>query len=169
MKLDKLIKDKKICEIHLDNNTDTFDVGILFHENEESGFAKCFGKNGEFAHILMFPRDYIYTLAYDTKYIAELGIQDIDIDSELSCCDWKSKEEVFAFLKNQNEFIAIDDYNDDEIAGGIIIDFDDDSITLQSYDCENKNVDGFTIVNVSGYFCLRWGGKTKCVAKDGNN
>ena len=157
MNIKKLIEEKTICEIRLDNNFETFDVGIIFHTNEDSVFVKCFRKDGEVLGYEMLPIDYIRAISYDTKYIEDLNIRDVTLNENMNFLEWNCAKDVFEYLKKEEAKVSFYDYEDKEMVSGIIENFDADSVTLRIFDNDNNEFDGKMILNISDYYCLEWG------------
>ncbi|MDE5602153.1 MAG: hypothetical protein K2J16_06615 [Clostridia bacterium] len=160
MNFRKLIDNKELCEVYIENSNG-FDVGIIFHENEDSIFVKSYDKQGKFSGYSMYPRDYVSFVAYKTKYIERLNITDLELEQELTFNQWNSREDVFEFLKSNTTFVTVDNYDNEEVACGIIVDYDEDSVTLQAYDEKHKEEDGFVVVNTDNFYVLNFGGNTK--------
>ncbi len=160
MDFKKLIDDKTVCEIRSDNDLQTFDVGVIFHTNAHSIFVICFGKDGAFSKYAMIPIDFICSVSYGTEYIKNLNIPDVSIDENMNFSEWECIQDVFEFLKNNSSVVAFYDYDETELARGIIEDYDDDSATVHIIDDESGDFDGTMILTTSQYFTLEWTNKS---------
>jgi len=154
-----LIKNKEICEIHMDNDEGCFKVGLIFHANEDSVYIKSFGVKSDFSRYEAIPIDYITKIQYGTMYIETLGELDKGIDDDLEKVEWKNQQEFLNYLKTKEKFVVMENYHEDDIANGIVMDYDDGSVTLKSYNNGYRLRDGYSIVNTDEFYVMKWGGK----------
>lgn len=159
-----LIKDKKLCEIHMENDNEHFDVGIIFHANEDSVFVKWIDKKGNFNYYLKLPVDYVTQIKYDTEYLSKINVvYDELLDDEILNCAWKDDLEFFEYAKENDVFLVIEGYNGDAIANGTVLDYNDSQVKLASYDEVYKERNGYSIVNTQRFYTVRFGGEIKLV------
>lgn len=157
-----IVKHKRLCEIYMENDDEHFDVGIIFHANEDSIFVKSINKKGDFNYYLKLPIDYVTHIKYDTEYLSKIGSQyDILLEDEILNCAWQDDLDFFKYAKENDVLLVIGDYNGDDIANGIVLDYSDNQVKLASYDEVYKNRNGFSIVNTQNFYVIRFGGEIK--------
>lgn len=103
--MDDFLKKKLICGIHY-YNTDSYDVGIIIHENDDELIFISFNIYGEYDGIEIKYNDDVEYIEYRDKYLTFIR-ELIDLTS-FDIIDIKSREELFEYAMKNDKILSVE-------------------------------------------------------------
>lgn len=140
--IQKWINEKKLVQIHHSEHSQDFDVAYIFHlDNDYITFADL-GTHGIYGGITICHLDEVNLFKTESIYLSQFAkkIKNDNIYQKalatLSKINKFTPEGLFISLRGEKDIVGLQ-YITGEDFGGRIVDFDEKTLILDEYNCEN--------------------------------